>query len=187
MSEALLCSAANSLLVVIDIQHRLAGAMAAGDRERVIRNSSILLQAAKQIPLPVIATEQYAKGLGPTEESVSQHFPAGHTPIDKTCFACSSSRQFMETLGGYHRGQIILTGMETHVCVLQTAMELLNAGYQVFVVADAVCSRNEMHYHNALERMRQAGIIISNTESVLFEWLRDAKHEHFKAVTALIK
>ena len=187
MSESLLCAADNSQLVVIDIQTRLAGAMAEEARERVYRNSAILLQAAAQLDIPAIATEQYPKGLGPTEASVAAHFPAAMPLIEKTCFACSANDHFMQALADNHRRQVVLAGMEAHVCVLQTALELQNRGYQVFVVEDAVCSRRAAHQHNALQRLRQAGVLISNTESVLFEWLRDARHRHFKAVTALIK
>ena len=85
------------------------------------------------------------------------------------------------------RKQIILTGIEAHICVLQTAMDLQNAKYDVFVVNDAVCSRQRENYENALQRLQQAGVIICNTESVLFEWLRDSRHEHFKTISALIR
>ena len=93
----------------------------------------------------------------------------------------------METVQRSRRKQIILAGMEAHVCVLQTALELHATGLQIFVVEDAVCSRRMKNKINALARLRQAGVIVTNTESVLFEWLRDAGHEHFKTISALIR
>jgi len=92
----------------------------------------------------------------------------------------------MTTLRASHRRQVILTGMEAHICVLQTALALLAQGFQVFVVEDAVCSRSQQNQDNAMQRLRQAGVIITNAESVLFEWLADAKHPQFKALSQLI-
>ncbi|WP_127475620.1 isochorismatase family protein [Sulfurivermis fontis] len=187
-TTALLCAAETSQLVVIDVQVRLAAAMPPEVRERVVKNTAILLQAARLLELPVIATEQYPKGLGNTEDDVAQHFPAQLDVVCKTCFASSGAAGFNAALDA-HRGrhQVILAGMEAHVCVLQTAMELLGRGYQVFVVEDAVSSRDEANRQNAMARLRQAGAIVTNTESVVFEWLRDAAHPQFKAITALIK
>lgn len=182
-----LCDASVGQLVIIDIQQRLAGAMAEEPRLRVIRNAGILIQAAALLDIPLLVTEQYPKGLGATEEGVAWHFPKNLSVMEKTCFACSGSDAFRDTLNANERHQVILTGMETHVCVLQTAMELNRSGYTVFVVEDGVCARRELHHHNALGRMRDAGVIVTNTESVLFEWLRDAGHKHFKQVSALIK
>lgn len=185
--DSQLCDVSASQLLVVDVQGRLAGAMGAADRERVIRNSAVLIKAAELLGVPLIASEQYPRGLGPTEEEVSSCFPDSTSVVEKTCFACTASEAFVSVLKGNERKQVVLTGMESHVCVLQTAMQLRAEGYAVFVVEDAVCSRQERHHRNAMERMRSAGIVVSNTESVLFEWLRDAAHEHFKAISALIK
>ena len=182
-----LCVAAESQVVIVDIQTRLAGAMQADDRLRVIRNTGILIQAAGILNVPLIASEQYPKGLGPTEEDVAWHFPENLEAVEKSCFACTGEPAFAEALNRHGRRQVILAGMETHVCVLQTAMELKADGYAVFVANDAVCSRKESHHRNALERLREAGVVVTNIESVLFEWVRDARHEQFKAVSALIK
>ena len=182
-----LCDAAAGQLVVIDIQRRLAAAMADEDRARVTRNTAILIQAAGLLNVPLLASEQYPKGLGPTEEGVAWHFPEDHAVVEKTCFACTANAQFRDILIANRRRQVVLTGMETHVCVLQTALGLRADGYVVFVVEDGVCSRQESNHRNALKRMRDAGVIITNTESVLFEWLRDATHEHFKQISALVK
>ena len=187
-ANSLLCAAETSQFVVIDIQVRLAAAMPPEARARVMKNSGILLQAARLLDLPTLVTEQYPKGLGPTEPEVAQHFPDSAGVVCKTCFASSGAAEFNTALDAHHgRHQVILAGMEAHVCVLQSAMELLGRGYQVFVVEDAVSSRDDAHRHNAMARLPQAGAIVTNTESVLFEWLRDAAHPQFKAVSALIK
>ncbi len=178
-----LCAAAHSQLVIIDIQERLAAAMPEKPREQTIRHSAILAEAAGELAIPVVRTEQYPRGLGTT---VAPLAAAGGTPVEKTCFSCFAAGGFTGALDGMRR-QIVLTGMETHVCVLQTALEMHHAGYQVFVVEDAVCSRHKRHHRNALARLRQAGVVVSNVESVLFEWLRDAAHPAFKPLSRLIR
>lgn len=175
----------NSFIVVIDIQQRLLAAMPQAVGEQVVRATEVLLQAADVLNIPVVATEQYPKGLGATVETLQSHLsPASQ--IEKTCFSCASADDFMATLRASHRRQVILTGMEAHVCVLQTALALLAQGFQVFVVEDAVCSRSQKNQDNAMQRLRQAGVIITNTESVLFEWLADAKHPEFRKLSKLI-
>jgi isochorismate hydrolase len=182
-----LCHAEISQLVVIDIQQRLAAAMPEKVMARVIDNTNTLLQAANLLDVAVIRSEQYPKGLGDTRQEIQQQLGDKTVCIEKTCFACTGSSDFTNRLSKKRRPQIILTGIETHVCVLQTAIELAESGFQVFVVQDAVCSRNKHNHKNALKRMRDAGVSITNTESVIFEWLRDARHEHFKAIAKLIK
>ena len=184
---SLLCNAQTSQLVVIDIQERLASAMPDKALKRVMNNTAVLLQAANLLDVAVIRTEQYPKGLGETRSEVSQHLDNKTTTIEKTCFACTGSSDFTNRLSKQRRPQIILTGIESHVCVLQTALELHEQGFQVYVVEDAICSRNKHRHKNAIARMRQAGVIVTNTESVVFEWLRDAQHEHFKTIAKLIK
>lgn len=183
----MLCDDSESILVIVDTQTRLAAAMPEAARARVTGNSGILLQAAALLNIPVLVTEQYPKGLGHTEPAVARRLPVQARHFEKNCFACTGAAGFMDALRGLARRQVVLAGMETHVCVLQSALELKDAGSQVFVVEDAVCSRAEANHHNALARLRGAGIIVSNTESVLFEWLRDASHAQFKQVSALIR
>lgn len=183
----MLCGASESTLVIVDTQTRLAAAMPDAARARVLNNSGVLLQAAALLDIPVLVTEQYPQGLGKTEPAVARHLPAHAKHFEKTCFSCCGAPGFMDALRAFARKQVVLAGMETHVCVLQTALELNDAGKRVFVAEDAVCSRAEAHHHNALARLRQAGVIVSNSESVLFEWLRDASHAHFKQVSALIR
>jgi nicotinamidase-related amidase len=182
-----LCSAAQSQLLIIDIQERLAAAMETKDREGVLNNTSILLQAATLLEIPAVKTEQYPKGLGPTEKGLLDHMPADSNSIEKMSFSCCANDEFCASALEEERKQFIIAGMETHVCVLQTAFELQQRGYQPFVVADAVCSRTGRNRRIALQRMRQAGITITSTESVLFEWLRDATHPQFRTISKMLR
>jgi nicotinamidase-related amidase len=177
----------NSQLLVIDIQEKLAAAMQQTTREAVLKNTSLLLQGAALLQVPVVRTEQYPQGLGPTEQVLLEHSPEQSKSFEKTSFSCCRTEGFCETGLDPERKQIVVTGMETHVCVLQTAMELQQRGLQVFVAADAVCSRSDHNRNNALERMRDQGIVITNTESVLFEWLRDAGHEQFRTISRMLR
>ena len=183
----MLSRASDSILVLVDVQTRLSAAMPEAARERVLRNSGILLQAAALLNIPLLVTEQYPTGLGHTEASLTALLPP-HTPrIEKTCFSCCAASGFMEKLNASTRTQVILAGMETHVCILQTALELVSSGREVFVVEDAVCARTEERHQNALARLRHNGVVVTNTESVLFEWLRDATHKEFKNISRLIR
>ncbi len=186
MNSAGLCRAEDALLVVVDVQPRLAAAMQSADREQVIARAGMLVQGAGLLGVPVIATEQYPKGLGHTEPALAGHLPAGTAIVEKTCFACGGEENFRRVLADSHRRQVVIAGMEAHVCVLQTALGLAHEGYDVFVAEDAICSRSGENARNATERMRGSAVI-TNTESVLFEWLRDARHEQFKAISALVK
>ncbi len=185
--DAYLCNADNSCLVVIDIQTRLTSAMPVKVLARLKRNINILLQSAETLAIPVLSTEQYPEGLGPTEPEIVELLPDSTLKFKKTCFSCTGARQFLEHLKEDGRKQVILVGIEAHVCVLQTAIQLIAEGYHVFVVADGICSRQRDNYEASLNRMSQAGVTICNTESILFEWLRDAKHEHFKKLSRLLR
>lgn len=176
-----------SVLVVVDIQERLFATMAEADRARVERRVGQLLGAAETLGVPVIATEQYPKGLGPTVPAVAAALPAAATRLDKTAFSCCGADPFLEALAITGRGQVVLAGIESHVCVLQTALDLEARDLDVHVAIDATCAREPANAANAAERLRQAGVVVTNAESVLFEWLRDAAHEHFKAVSRLLK
>lgn len=186
-TPALLCKADASCLLVIDIQTRLAAAMPGKVLDRLIRNTTLLSKSAWTLSIPVLATQQYPQGLGPMEARISEALPPDCRHFEKTCFSCAGAAGFMTELGTLGRKQIILAGIEAHVCVLQTAIDLKNAGHEVFVVIDAISSRHRENYENAVQRLQQAGINICNTESVIFEWLRDARHEHFKTIATMIK
>lgn len=170
--------AADSALAIIDVQERLAAVMPA--RDAVVRAAGILAEAAARLGIPVIVTEQVPKALGRTVAELAAKMPATCAPIEKTAFSACGALAI-------ERPQVVLAGMETHVCILQTALELAAAGKQVFVVEDAVCSRAEANRANALARMRAAGVVVTNTESVLFEWLRDSAHGEFRAISKLIR
>ncbi|MDP2901770.1 MAG: isochorismatase family protein [Methylovulum sp.] len=182
----LLC-AENSLLVVIDIQAKLSAAMPEKAACVMMTNTGILVEAAGKLNIPVLLTEQYPKGLGPTDSVIVQKLPVGFQVFDKTGFSCCAADGFSEALEHSHRKQIILVGQEAHVCVLQTALELLDVGYQVHVVEDALCSRKSEHKFYALQRLQQQGATITNHESVLFEWLRNAAHLEFKGISGLLR
>lgn len=183
----MLARADNSVLVIIDVQERLAAAMSPGVRAGVMRNVSILLKAATLLGVPTLVTEQYPKGLGPTVAPVAEMLPGGTRRFEKTCFSCAGAASFSAALDESGRTQVILAGMEAHVCVLQSALELCAVRQGVFVIEDACCSRNREHHANAMHRLRAAGAVVANTESVVFEWLRDARHEQFKAISALLR
>lgn len=175
-----------SVLVLMDIQERLTAVMPDGVRERLIAQISILLNAAKALSVPVIVTEQYPKGLGPTELALTALLSEAVPVIEKTRFSSAKVDDFLTAITETKRTQIILTGMETHICILQSALDLQRQGFQVFVVEDAVSSRSTTNQANALHRMRQAGVIISNVESIVFEWMGDAKHPAFRSLSKLI-
>ncbi len=182
-----LCEVSNSLLTIVDVQERLAAAVPQPVLDAMTRAAALLLDAATLLDVPTLCTEQYPEGLGATVAAIAGHFADDSETIAKTCFSCAGSEDFRQAIDRRGRKQIVLAGMESHVCILQTAMQLKEAGLDIFVVEDAVCSRKENYHRNALQRMQQAGISITNTESVIFEWLRDARHGQFRKVSALLK
>jgi nicotinamidase-related amidase len=185
MSAPLKADVTLSQFVIIDVQSRLATVMPTDAMQIVLKNCSILAQTASLLNVTMIMTEQYPKGLGHTVPELSALIPDIH-PVDKTTFSCLAEAKFRRQLTRDH-SQIILCGMEAHICILQTALDLIAAGKQVFVVEDAVISRNPANKANALARMRDAGCVITNTESVVFEWLGAAEGEVFKTVSKLIR
>jgi len=182
-----LCRREDSALLIVDVQTRLTGAMPAGTRATVLRNAGILIDAARALGIPILHTEQYPRGLGHTEQVLAERLAGTARRLEKTAFSCCGAEGFDAAACADGRTQWVLCGMEAHVCVLQTALELHARGLEVFVVEDGVCSRTESNRGNALARLRQAGVIVTNTESVLFEWLRDAADPQFKALSALIR
>ena len=171
-------------VVVVDIQERLMAAMK--HAKKVYRNTNIILEASKALGLPVVVTEQYPKGLGHTVEDVKSCLPA-YEPIEKITFSCCGEDSFMDAVEETGRKQVILVGSETHVCVYQTCLDLLEAGYSVHLLRDAVCSRAKENFLAALELMRQAGAVITTTETVLFQMLVKAGGDEFKAISKLVK
>ncbi|OGU11519.1 MAG: hydrolase [Geobacteraceae bacterium GWC2_58_44] len=172
-------------LVVVDVQEKLCRAMDPKVLEKLTGNISILMDAAAELGLPAIATEQYVKGLGETVPALKEKLAA--PTLEKMTFSCCGGEGFMETLERTGRRQIILTGMETHVCVLQTALELLSNGYVVHLVCDAVMSRRKDNWSTALRTLSSAGAVLTTTEAVLFQLLRVAGTEEFKKLSKLVR
>ncbi len=185
MTRAAIASSSASQLVVIDMQERLSGVMAPEALGTVIKNCGILLQAAKLLDVPTLHTEQYPQGLGTTLSYLTQWL-SPETRVEKTSFSCCEESEFCALMDDT-RPQVILTGMETHICILQTALQLQEMHHQVFVVEDAVISRNPANKANALDRLRQSGVIVTNTESVVFEWVKIAEGDTFKAISRLVR
>ena len=173
-----------SLLLVVDIQEKLAPAILNADT--VVANAAKLIQAAQYLNLPLLASEQYPKGLGRTVSPLRSLLPPTAL-FDKTHFSCLREPGVAERLRQTQRQQMIVCGMEAHVCVLQTALDLQAAGYTTMVVANAVASRQQENYLFGLARLRDAGVKIVTTEMVLFEWVGQAGTPEFKSLLALIK
>jgi len=169
-------------LLVVDLQDKLVRAIP--DHERLIANVVALIQGARALHLPVWATEQYPRGLGPTTASVADLIP--DRPA-KTTFHCCAVPQVLEQLHGRNIRHVTLAGIEAHVCVAQTALELLDVGFQVQIPADAVGARHKIDWEFALRRLEHAGAVVSTTEAVLFEWTETADRPEFKAISELIK
>ncbi len=182
-----LCRQKDSLLLCIDIQERLLQTMVEPARGRMIENTVRLLKTAELLSIPVIYTEQYPQGLGATVDEIKESIPEDSQYFEKTGFSCCATESFQKAVRDTHKRQIIVTGMETHVCVMQTALELQEDGFEIFVADDAVCSQKMAHWKSALNRIRQTGITAAPTESLLFEWLRDSSHEHFKTVSGYLR
>jgi nicotinamidase-related amidase len=173
-----------SVLVVIDLQERLLAEIPA--REAVVAQSVRLMRVARELEVPVLATEQYPKGLGPSVAAVKDLL-GDDAPVEKLSFGCMGEPRFAEALEKSGRKQVVVVGAETQVCVLQTALSALAKGYEVFVVADAVASRKEEQHRMALERMRAEGVNVVSAEMAIFEWLGCAGTAEFKRVLPLIK
>jgi nicotinamidase-related amidase len=176
----MLAKADESVLLLIDIQERLGAAMPPEAFAQVVANARRLVEGARLMGVPVVFTEQYPRGLGSTAAELAPLLE-GAVRVEKTRF--SAAPQLPE-LG---RRQVVVVGMEAHVCVLQTALELSALGKQVFVAEDGCCSRAAANSVNAMARMRSAGVVVSNTESILFEWVSDAVQASFKAVSKLVR
>jgi nicotinamidase-related amidase len=183
----MLIDASKSSLLIVDVQEKLLPAMA--NAEDLVKRSSILLRAAKTLEVPVTVSEQYPKGLGRTVNAL--HEGVGNAPVfEKLNFSCWRDISMRARLIGLHdtgRPQVVIAGIEAHVCVAQTAIDLAQSGFGVFVVADAVSSRVESSVSLALNRMAQCGIEVVNTEMAVFEWLGKAGTPEFKELSALIK
>lgn len=175
----------NALLLIIDIQERLIAAQYS--KEQITKSTVVLAEAATILGVPVVASEQYPKGLGHTIPEVKDKLDDTAKFFEKTAFSCVQQEGFLDLLKSYNRKQIIICGMEAHICVHQTVTDLLKEGFEVHVVNDAVSSRREYEYKIGVDRMVNNGAVLTCVETVVFEFLKSAKHPDFKAVQGLIK
>ncbi|HHZ02114.1 MAG TPA: isochorismatase family protein [Tissierellia bacterium] len=173
-----------TLLLVIDIQEKLLPVIS--NKEDLVEKNNILISTAKKLNIPIIYTEHYAKGIGPTVEKLKENLE-GATKFDKKAFSACIEEGFLELISETKRKKIIVTGTETHVCVFQTIRDLLKNGYTVHVPFDAVGSRVEEVKNNALELLRDMGAVITNTELVVFDLVKISGTPEFKEILKLVK
>ncbi len=177
-------SVENTVLVIVDVQGKLARLMY--EKEALFDNLQRLIKGAQILEIPILWMEQNPKGLGPTIPEVARHL-TNIEPISKLSFSCCGSDRFKQALKKSKRKQVLLAGIETHVCVYQTSRELLGLGYRVEVVADAVSSRTAQNRDIGLGKIRDAGAALTSTETALFELLRVAEGEKFKEILKIVK
>jgi nicotinamidase-related amidase len=175
-----------AVLVVIDVQEKLCIAMDEVVLKQLVKNVSIMLESAAELNIPVLVTEQYVKGLGSTLPELKEK-AALASYYEKMSFSCCGSAEFVNAIKSTGRTQVIITGMETHVCVLQTVIELRDAGLDVHVVKDAVMSRSKQNWQTAIQAMTLAGAIPTCTESALFQLLKVAGTDEFKKLSKLVR
>ena len=171
-------------LVVIDVQGKLAQLMA--DKDALFKNIRILIEAAKILDIPILWCQQVPDALGPTVPQIAELL-GDIEPIDKASFSCCGDRKFTDRFSSLGRPQVLLCGIETHVCIYQTAVDLMRDGLSVTVIADAVSSRTAANRRIGLDRMAAEGALISSVEMVLFELLRTAEHPQFRQVARLVR
>lgn len=185
MRHPMILKREGAALVVVDVQQRLLPAI--HQSEYVVARCRILSAAFELLGLPVIVTEQYPKGLGPTADELAATFPKDTPVIEKNTFSCMGEQAFRDKLNELDVESLLVCGIEAHVCVLQTALDALHFGYSVHVAADAVSSRMPESKSAGLEKMRSAGVAVSATEIAIFELLEKAGTDEFRKVSKLIK
>ncbi|SOD91069.1 hydrolase [Caenispirillum bisanense] len=181
----MLMTADRSSLLIVDVQEKLCPVM--DDPRIVLHNGSRLMRGAARLGVPVTVTEQYPEGIGPTMFDLRE-LTAPENVLTKRTFSSAADAGIVERLRGFGRPQVVVAGIESHVCVLQTCLGFRALGYEVFVVRDACSSRRVADRDAAFVRMAAAGVAVVTTEMVLFEWLGDSRHEAFREVSkTLIK
>ena len=174
-----------TVLLVIDIQERLVPAMPQDVYLRLRNSVAMLIKVARLLGIPVVATEQYPKGIGHTVPELAA--ACNEAVIEKVSFGCCGEPTFLEALKKTGRTQVLVTGMEAHVCVYQTVLGLLEDGYYVHLIRDAICSRNKTDYLAAVANAEQSGAVVTTAETVMFQLLKESTHEQFRAVSKLVK
>lgn len=185
MQHANTLDAARAAVVVIDMQESFRQPIP--DFSETAARIALVAHAARLLGVPVVVTEQYPKGLGHTAPEILAVLPEGTEPVEKTAFSSCGAQAFVARLEATGARQIVLCGIEAHICVNQTAHDLLARGYQVHLLNDCITARTAQNREAGLSKMRQSGALPSTTELALFELLRDARHEQFKAIQKLIK
>jgi nicotinamidase-related amidase len=175
----------NTALIVVDIQEAFRGAIP--EFEQIVVQTALAVQGFQILDLPIIVTEQYPKGLGKTAREIVEVLPEGFEFVEKTAFSSCGSAVFLEKLKQSGAKQIVLAGLETHICVNQTAHDLLNENFEVHILQDCVASRSAQNKAIALQKLHANGVIPSCVVMALFELMRDAKHEKFKEIQKLVK
>lgn len=176
----------HTALLIVDVQERLFGAMDPDQREGMVRNLKILAAGGRRLGLPMIVTEQYPKGLGHTLPEVREALGPVE-PISKVAFSCCAVEGFTERLRRHGARAVVLAGLEAHVCVLMTCLDLLAEGFAVHVPADATASRSRQNWALGLDLLRDQGAIVTSTETVLFQLLGQADTDDFRALAPLLK
>ncbi len=174
-----------SCLLIVDVQQGLISAMS--EPRRVYRGCGLLMRAAARLDIPMLITEQYPKGLGPTAGELLDLAPAGTPVMEKIHFSCADDDAMRALVTGLGRPQLVIAGIEAHVCVLQTALRFKELGFDPVVVSDACSSRVEANHQAAMARMAGHGVQIATVEMLVFEWLNRAGTPEFKDLSALIK
>jgi hypothetical protein len=174
----------HSSALIIDIQERLFPFIF--ENEKLVKNTVILIEGLKALSISILVTEQYVKGLGPTVAPIAAHIE-GIKRTEKMCFSCCDEPKIAEAIALAGKENIIIAGIESHVCVLQTVIDLRHNGYQPVVVEDCISSRHESDKRTALDRMRKEGAIFTSYESILFELLRYSGTDSFKSISKLVK
>ena len=178
----------DTLLLVVDIQEKLVPAIHKELLPVSLKNMKIAIEAAGALGLPIILTEQYPKGLGPTIPEIMRSLEGKeYRRIEKVTFSCARDEGFLKAVASANRKQVAIVGMETHVCVYQTAVDLRRAGYSVFVLDDAVSSRFLHNYQSGLQALRDAGCTVYSTETAIFQLLKVAATPEFRKVASLIR
>ncbi len=175
----------NALLLVIDVQEKLATAMPQEGMSRLVKNISVLIRMARRLELPIVATEQYRKGLGATVPALRELL--GEEPMEKLEFSCGASKPIAKRIVQSGRKQVIVAGMEAHVCVFQTVRDLLRGDFEVFLAQDAILSRTDDNRRTGLALCEKAGAVLTSTETILFDLLGVAGTPEFKELAPLIK
>jgi len=174
----------DTVLIIIDFQEKLSAKMKYG--KEVLHNIKVIVETCKILNIPVILTEQYPRGIGPTEKDITGILPE-HKPVTKMSFSCYRENNFVTELEKLKKKSVIITGIEAHICVLQTTLDCMKAGYYVHVLRDCVSSRTKFNWETGLKLMRDAGVVISSTEIAVFQLLKESGTEEFKKIHPFIK